>query len=57
MAVNRKLKTVPLGNMIDKHVGKIGSARRDVFEKELRLELLGQAIKETKGSGTGKKAS
>lgn len=48
MAVNRKLKTVPLGTMIDKHVGKIGSAKRDAFEQELRLELLGQAIKEAR---------
>jgi transcriptional regulator with XRE-family HTH domain len=34
--------------MIDKHVGKIGTRSRDAFEYELRLELLGNAIKETR---------
>lgn len=44
----RKLKTVSLDTMIDKHVGKIGTVRRDVFEYELKLELLGSAIKEAR---------
>lgn len=40
-----KFKTVSLDTMIDKHLGKVGTERRDVFENELRIELLGQAIK------------
>jgi DNA-binding XRE family transcriptional regulator len=31
--------------MIDKHIGKVGTERRDAFENELRIDLLGQAIK------------
>jgi DNA-binding XRE family transcriptional regulator len=44
----KKLKSVSLETMIDKHVGKIGTAKRDSFEYELKLELLGTAIKEAR---------
>ncbi len=47
MAV-KKLKSIPLDVMIDKHVGKAGTPRRDAFEYELKLELLGNAIKEAR---------
>lgn len=40
-----KFKTVSLDTMIDKHVGKRGTKKRDAFENELRIDLLGQAIK------------
>lgn len=40
-----KFKTVALDSMIDKHIGKRGSKKRDAFENELRIDLLGQAIK------------
>jgi len=40
-----KFKTVPLDKMIDKHIGKPGTTKRDAFENELRIDLLGQAIK------------
>lgn len=40
-----KFKTTSLDEMIDKHVGKVGTEKRDAFENELRLELLGHAIK------------
>lgn len=43
-----KFKTVSLDTMIDKHIGKLGTDRRDVFENELRIELLGQAIKQAR---------
>ena len=43
-----KFKTVSLDNMIDKHVGKLGTKRRDAFENELRIDLLGQAIKQAR---------
>ena len=44
----KKLKTVSLETMIDKHIGKDGTFRRDAFEQELRLDLLGYAIKEAR---------
>jgi DNA-binding XRE family transcriptional regulator len=34
--------------MIDKHIGKVGTERRDTFENELRIDLLGQAIKQAR---------
>lgn len=43
-----KFKTVSLDTMIDKHVGKRGTKRRDAFENELRIDLLGQAIKQAR---------
>jgi DNA-binding XRE family transcriptional regulator len=43
-----KFKTVPLDKMIDKHIGKRGTEKREMFENELRIELLGQAIKQAR---------
>lgn len=43
---SRKLKTTSLDVLIDKHIGEIGTPKRDAFENELRLDLIGQAIKE-----------
>ncbi len=43
-----KFKTVSLDSMIDKHIGKRGTERRDAFENELRIDLLGQAIKQAR---------
>lgn len=43
-----KLKTVSLDSMIDKHIGKVGTEKRDKFENELRIDLLGQAIKQAR---------
>jgi HTH-type transcriptional regulator / antitoxin HipB len=48
MAAKKKLKSVSLETMIDKHIGKEGTPARDVFEQELKLELLGHAIKEAR---------
>lgn len=36
MATN-EFKTVSLDTMIDRHIGKIGTERRDAFENELRI--------------------
>ncbi|MFV0589891.1 MAG: helix-turn-helix domain-containing protein [Draconibacterium sp.] len=41
-----KLKKVSLDDMIDKHIGEIGTEKRDAFEEELRLDILGQKIRE-----------
>ena len=48
MQKKKKMKTVSLDTMIDKHIGKIGTPVRDAFEQELKLELLGNAIKEAR---------
>ncbi len=45
---SKKMKTVSLETMMNKHLGKIGTPVRDAFEYELKLELLGSAIKETR---------
>ncbi len=47
MATN-EFKTVSLETMIDKHIGQRGTEKRDTFENELRIDLLGQAIKEAR---------
>ena len=39
------LKTVSLEEITDKHIGKRGTPKREAFEYELRLDLLGEAIK------------
>jgi len=48
MQAKKKIKTVPLATMIDKHIGKKGTSARDSFEYELKLDLLGHAIKEAR---------
>lgn len=40
------MKTYTLEEMTDKHIGKKGTPKRDVFENELRLDLLGHKIRE-----------
>ena len=47
MATN-KFKTVSIDTMIDKHIGKRGTKKREAFENELRIDLLGQAIKQVR---------
>lgn len=42
------LKTYSLDEMLDKHIGKPGTTKREVFESELRLDLLGEAIKQAR---------
>lgn len=43
-----KFKTVSVDTMIDKHIGKRGTEKREAFENELRIDLLGQAIKQAR---------
>ena len=43
-----KFKTVSLETMIHTHIGKIGTPKRDAFENELRIDLLGEAIKQAR---------
>ena len=42
------MKTYSLDEMIDKHIGKRGTPKREAFEYELRLDLLGEAIKQAR---------
>ena len=39
------LKTYSLDEITDKYVGKRGTEKREAFEYELKLDLLGEAIK------------
>ena len=39
------LKTYSLEELTDKHIGKLGTPKREAFEHELRLDLLGEAIR------------
>ena len=39
------MKTYSLEDLTDKYIGEKGTKKRDEFENELRLDLLGQAIK------------
>ena len=48
MATQKKMKTVSLNKMIDSHIGKNGTVKRDAFEYELKLDLLGNAIREVR---------
>lgn len=46
--MSNKFKTVSLDQMLDKHIGKRGAEKRENFENELRIDLLGHAIKEAR---------
>jgi hypothetical protein len=39
------LKTYSLDEITDKHIGKRGTPKREAFENELRLDLIGETIK------------
>ncbi len=42
------MKTLTLNEVQDKLIGEIGTPNRDKFEYELQLDLIGQAIKQTR---------
>jgi DNA-binding XRE family transcriptional regulator len=44
----KTIKTKSLDEITDKYIGKIGTQERDEFENELRLDLIGQAIKQAR---------
>jgi len=48
MTKTKQMKTYSLDEITDKYVGKKGTPERDKFENELRLDLLGQAIKQAR---------
>jgi len=43
---NEKVEVFPLEQLKDEALGKIGNPERDKYENELRLELLGEMIKQ-----------
>ncbi len=42
------VKTYTLDEVTDKYIGERGSAKREAFENELRLDLIGEAIKKAR---------
>jgi len=44
----KTIKTYSLEEITDKHIGKRGTPKREAFEYELRLDLLGEAIREAR---------
>ena len=42
------MKTYSLDEVTDKYIGKRGTPKKDRFEQELKLELLGEAIKQAR---------
>jgi HTH-type transcriptional regulator / antitoxin HipB len=44
----KRIKTYGLDEITDKYIGKRGTPKREVFENELRLDLLGEAIKKAR---------
>jgi len=42
------MKTYSLDEVTDKYIGKKGTPKREKFEQELKLELLGEAIKQAR---------
>ena len=42
------MKSYTLDQVQDKLIGKIGTPERDVFEYELKMDLIGKAIKQTR---------
>jgi len=45
---NTRLRIYTLDEVIDKHIGKTGTAKRDQFDYELRIDLLGEMIRQTR---------
>jgi len=45
MSKKLRIKTTSLEEITDKYIGKTGTPKREDFENELRLDLLGEAIK------------
>jgi len=45
---NNKLRIYTLDEAKDKYIGKVGTDKRDKYEYELRLDLLGELIRQTR---------
>lgn len=45
MKTKGKMKMMTLGELKDKHIGKIGTDERDKYEFDLKIDVLGEMIK------------
>ena len=45
---DKPLQTISLDEVTDRYIGKPGSPKRESFDNELRLDLLGEAIKQAR---------
>lgn len=45
---SKKLKLYSLDEITDEFIGKPGTPKRDAFEYELRLDMIGEAIKQAR---------
>ena len=45
---DNQLKTISLDEITNKYIGKKGTPKRDAFENELRLDLIGEAIRQAR---------
>jgi HTH-type transcriptional regulator/antitoxin HipB len=43
-----RVKTYTLEEITDKYIGETGTPKREAFENELRLDLIGEAIKKAR---------
>jgi len=48
METKGKMKMMTLDELKDKHIGEVGTEERDKYEFDLKVELLGDAIKKTR---------
>ncbi len=48
MSDKGKLKLYSLDEVTDKYIGKQGTPKREAFDQELRMDLLGQALKQAR---------
>ena len=48
MANSKKIKKLNLDQVKDKFVGKIGTPKRDQYEFELKMDLIGEMIKKVR---------
>ncbi|MFA4851999.1 MAG: helix-turn-helix transcriptional regulator [Bacteroidales bacterium] len=48
METNRKMRLYSLAEIKDEFIGKRGTAKRDLYEQELQLEVLGDMIKQVR---------
>jgi len=48
MKNTEKLTMYSLDEVTDKYIGKTGTPKREAFENELRIEMLGKAIKQAR---------
>jgi HTH-type transcriptional regulator / antitoxin HipB len=44
----KEMKIYTLDEIVDKHIGKRGTPEREAFEYELRLDLIGEAIRKAR---------